>query len=756
MSNKAMLAIVSVSICLYGSASVCHAAPAQDHPNILFIIMDDVGIDQLRSFGYGGVIAPKTPVLDLVAKHGIRFRNVWAMPECSPSRAMFFEGRYPLRTNILTAILTTDLANSQVSPFETTTPKILRHANYKSALFGKFHLAGPNNNPYGDGTPNALGFDYFDGFLEGAPHPIDTTAGGVNIIDNSNPKFPMGPYVCGFVPNLKDDFENGSNVGACYFADKRGCKVITTADAPTPGRACMQQGGVFVPPFDEGGAACRSTPPPEVNFSLANGYYVFNLVTNDRQARTVYKHPLTDPRARMYSPIETTDAAVQWINSQPNDKPWMVTASYASIHAPYQQAPQSLTPGEPDLSGVPCGGKNATLGDIHQLSDQMVEAMDTEIGRLLVETGVASKGADGSLEYHPETSNTVVIIIGDNGTYAQSVKAPFDIQHAKGWVNQTGVWVPLIVSGPLVNSPGRKVENMVNVADLYQLFGEIAGLDVRDFVPKSRIVDSVSMLPYLTNPSQTSLRAYNFTQTGDNISANGVRPGPCVIPIPSKSPTCVQIFPQKALCETEGGTWWGPGASPPQESFNSCCDLLASNKVQGLKVLPLAQEAVRNDNFKLIQVHSETCDPEERPLQLYRINEHSPIPLLDFPKLNLIIHQDAPTKGLTKEEAENYTALKNELDSILNSESQCPGDGNVDGVVNQTDIKNWTLFHKTGSTSTTDPTTGKIIAASSSWYDFPMKNGVFTPPPDGVYDGFTGMDDLKVIQENLGRTCPAR
>ncbi|MBV9498153.1 MAG: sulfatase-like hydrolase/transferase, partial [Acidobacteriaceae bacterium] len=605
---------------------------------------------------------------------------------------------------------------------------------------------------YGDGTPNALGFDYFDGFLEGAPHPIDTSAGGAKTDKGSNPQFPTGPYSCGFVPNHSDDSTYGSDAGACYFADNR-CKMITTADAPTPGRACMEKGGIFLP-SQFGGESCHSTLPSQLNFGLANGYYVFNLVTNDLKAGTVYKHPLVDPRARMYSPTETTDAAINWIKSQPDGQPWMATAAYASIHAPYQQAPQLLTPGEPDLSNVRCGAtkensQTPTLLDIHKLSNQMVEAMDTEIGRLLEKMGLAAKRADGTLEYDPLASNTMIIVIGDNGTYAQSVKLPFDIQHAKGFVNQTGVWVPLIVSGPLVSSPNRDVQNMVNVADLFALFGEIADLNVRDFVPKSRIVDSVSMLPYLTNPSQTSLRAYNFTQTGINISAGGQRPGPCVIPIPQNKPTCVQLFPQKALCETEGGTWWGPGATSPQKPFNSCCDLVQNGPPMNLKVLPLAQAAVRNDNFKLIQVTPDTCDSEEPPLQLYRINEAPGVPLIDFPKLNLIKDQNDPTNGLTKEQAENYHALSIELQLILSSESQCPGDGNVDGVVNQKDIKNWTLFHKSGSTGTTTPT-------SSSWYDFPMKNGVFTPPPDGVYDGFTGMDDLKVIQENLGRTCPPR
>jgi hypothetical protein len=194
---------------------------SQAHPNILFIVMDDVGIDQLRSFGYGGLTPPSTPSLDAVAKAGVRFRNVWAMPECSPSRAMFFEGRYPFRTNVLSPILSTDLANSHVSPFEVTTPKVLKQAGYSSGLFGKYHLGGPDNNPFGSAAPASLGFDYFYGFLEGAPHPIDSTAGGIVVTQTG--KVPTGPYSCGFVPNKLADPANGADIGACYFTGGRSC-----------------------------------------------------------------------------------------------------------------------------------------------------------------------------------------------------------------------------------------------------------------------------------------------------------------------------------------------------------------------------------------------------------------------------------------------------------------------------------------------------------------------------------------------------
>jgi len=71
------------------------AAQTSSPPNILFIIMDDVGIDQMRVFGYGEDNQPRTPNIDTIAHAGVRFRNAWAMPECSPSRVSFFAGRLP-------------------------------------------------------------------------------------------------------------------------------------------------------------------------------------------------------------------------------------------------------------------------------------------------------------------------------------------------------------------------------------------------------------------------------------------------------------------------------------------------------------------------------------------------------------------------------------------------------------------------------------------------------------------------------------
>ena len=146
----------------------------------------------MPSFGYGGATPPNMPNIDAVAQAGLRFGNTWSMPECSPGRAAMFVGRYPLRTNIYQAIGENDLANSQITPDDMTTPKLLRTAGYESGLFGKFHLAGPENNAAGNGTPGVLGWDYFYGWVGGLPASIDTTAGA----GPANPTYiPLGNEV---------------------------------------------------------------------------------------------------------------------------------------------------------------------------------------------------------------------------------------------------------------------------------------------------------------------------------------------------------------------------------------------------------------------------------------------------------------------------------------------------------------------------------------------------------------------------------
>ena len=241
----------------------------------------------------------------------------------------------------------------------------------------------------------------------------------------------------------------------------------------------------------------------------------------------------------------------------------------------------------------------------------MIESMDGA-GPGHGRSGIATRKPDGTLDYHRGDRH-------DGGhRWRRDLcpwrEGPFDPNHAKATAYQTGVWVPLIVAGPLVNSPDREVRNMVNIADLFELFGEIAGVDVRKVVPKSHVLDSVPMLSYLSNPDQESIRKTNFTQTAINITANGERPAPCVLSI-TDPPTCLQVFPQQQLCQFEGGTWYGPGNPSFPAGLASCCEV-QDNTVPGtypeLSILADAEMAIRNDRFKLLNRQVPNCVPARR------------------------------------------------------------------------------------------------------------------------------------------------
>lgn len=725
--------IVGIVLSLAGLAWVAPATakPPPERPNILFFILDDVGIDQMKVFGYGGVTAPRTPNIDAIANAGLSFRNFWTMPECSPSRALVFEGRYPMRTNVLDAILSVDLANSQVAPYETTTPKVLKQRGYQSALFGKFHLTGSNvneaNNPLGYTAVHQLGWDYFAGWQDGAPHPIDTTAGGIAAAGVS--------YPCGFVPNATDDPVNGADAGACYSVHQSCTQITASAQLPTPGRACMEHGGIFQPK-----AACSKPAPAAVNFTLENGYYAGQLIINRPDGTYTVASP-QDPSGagRGYRSIIESNRAIDWIKTRTDKTPWMATVSYSSAHTPYQQPPTSLLP----TASVPSGKFNCLAeADQRVLSNQMIESMDAEIGRVLVETGVARRAKGGALYFNPEHSDTMIVIMGDNGTYAPVVKAPFNPLRAKATVYQTGVWTPLIVAGPLVNGPGRQVDAMVNIADVFQLFGEMAGIDVNKVVPKSRPIDSVSMLPYLENRHQKSLRKTNFTQLAGNIHAAGYVLPPCVI---ASANTCIQLFPQQQLCATEGGVWWGAAdttlnppipvaAGAPQPD---CCsvnkyNLSQSPPLAAYPVQPDWQMAMRDDDYKLVRSASTDYDATTdscvttNVTEFYAIDENVP-PKLDNAESNLL----ASSLPLDPTEKKALAKLTKALDRLLDSNVPCTGDGNLDGVVDQEDIDQFNYW-------------ANVTGSNSSWYDLNL-------------DGLTNQNDVPYITEStFPRKCPRK
>lgn len=687
-------------------------------PNILFVIMDDVGIDQMQSFGYGGATPPATPTIDEIGNAGVLFRNAWAMPACSTTRALLFTGRYPVRTQVNNPLGQNDLANSMVSPYDMTTPKVLAERGYESALFGKFHIALQANNEAELLLPYSLGWDYFAGWMDetGDPSSIDTTAGGVA---------PEGTYACGFVPGA--DRKNGADSGACYMPDDS-CSMMSSSGPVPPGRTCRDQGGIF----DPDKRCRRRSTPGNINFETYSGHYVSPLVYNYPDGTKHVADVAKDPKARRYRGQVVVEEAIQWINERPKHKPWMATVSFATAHTPVMQPPvEEMRSSNGEESNLSCDspqGKRA-------LTNLMIEAMDLEVERLLVETGLATINENGDFEYDPTEANTVVIILGDNGTFGNTVKFPFDPTRAKGTAYQTGAWVPLIIAGPMVDTPHRAVPHMVNAADLFQLFGEIAGIDVHEVVP--RPLDSQPVMPYLLYPEQKRIRTSNFTMLAPNLQKDGDENGPCVIGRSENSGgTCVQLPPTPGVCADNGGVWWGEGArgqGVKPGGVENCCEVneyLAKFPNQPpVAVAAETSVGIRDARYKIVKNTTYDWDDHARECretttnEFYRIDEHPWAPRLDREDSDL--HPD--DGNLSALEEWHYDTLSAQLNDILLPDYGCQGDGNIDFVVDREDLRN-----------------ARSIARSwgfSSTYDFNL-------------DGYTNHEDIRIIEQNLDTVCP--
>ena len=137
------------------------AVPVADdaRPNILFILADDLGWGDLRSYGNADI---DTPALDSLANQGARLTSHYSpSPLCSPARAGFLTGRFNHRTGAVDVPSNRGLDRIALS--ETTAGDYFQYAGYATTLIGKWH----NGLYCDDYLPHHRGFEQFFGFPNG-------------------------------------------------------------------------------------------------------------------------------------------------------------------------------------------------------------------------------------------------------------------------------------------------------------------------------------------------------------------------------------------------------------------------------------------------------------------------------------------------------------------------------------------------------------------------------------------------------------
>ncbi|PIA77682.1 arylsulfatase [Gaetbulibacter sp. 4G1] len=144
MTFKSNRILIVISLFL---ATTISFSQESNPPNVILIITDDQGYGD---FGFTGNNQIKTPVLDALSKRSIRFNNFYVSPVCAPTRSSLMTGRYSLRTGVRD----TYNGGAIMASNEVTIAEMLKQANYKTGMYGKWHLG--DNYP---SRPIDQGFD---------------------------------------------------------------------------------------------------------------------------------------------------------------------------------------------------------------------------------------------------------------------------------------------------------------------------------------------------------------------------------------------------------------------------------------------------------------------------------------------------------------------------------------------------------------------------------------------------------------------
>ena len=132
-------------------------ATAQERPNILLIMGDDVGYSNVSCYG-GDIMGVPTPNIDRIAREGVKFTSFYAQPSCTAGRAAIITGQLPVRTGLTTVGTPGSPAGLQKE--DVTLAEVLKARGYSTAQFGKNHLGDLEEH-----LPHRHGFDEFWGNL---------------------------------------------------------------------------------------------------------------------------------------------------------------------------------------------------------------------------------------------------------------------------------------------------------------------------------------------------------------------------------------------------------------------------------------------------------------------------------------------------------------------------------------------------------------------------------------------------------------
>ncbi|CAN5797523.1 arylsulfatase [soil metagenome] len=149
---NALKLVLSLTVLSLGSS----ISAAADKPNIVLILMDNLGYGEVGCYGGGILRGAPTPRIDKLASEGTRLLNFNVEAQCTPSRAALMTGRAAIRTGNASVPFETPLYG--LVQWEYTMPEMLAENGYATGMFGKWHLGHTEGR-----FPTDQGFDEWYG-----------------------------------------------------------------------------------------------------------------------------------------------------------------------------------------------------------------------------------------------------------------------------------------------------------------------------------------------------------------------------------------------------------------------------------------------------------------------------------------------------------------------------------------------------------------------------------------------------------------
>jgi len=143
------------ALTLIATSALHSAADDRARPNVIVILLDDLGTADLGCCGARDILSPN---IDALAKSGVRFSQFYAAaPVCSASRAGLLTGRYPYRVGVPSNVSSSP-GSRGLSPEEVTLAETFKSAGYTTGHIGKWHLGYDRETmPLGQGFDSSFG-----------------------------------------------------------------------------------------------------------------------------------------------------------------------------------------------------------------------------------------------------------------------------------------------------------------------------------------------------------------------------------------------------------------------------------------------------------------------------------------------------------------------------------------------------------------------------------------------------------------------